>query len=191
MFAALGKEGDAGKYGVGYFQPDNCDNDKIKCVFKPYPEYKNLKEAYTTTKNSTVQHNSYKPTRSKILSCPKKVSTELPPMPKGKLFSPIVESCSLAEISHHVDMLVLCLVTLAVPILECTITQPVCNGVKANSYKHLAPSTAIGEKRVPSNEENADIIADKSNSSEATTTTSAAALLLSVVAVAVTAMSVF
>ena len=87
MFAALAKTSDAGKYGVGYFQPDKCDNNKVECVFTPYPEYEYLKKAYTTTKNSTIQRDSYTPTRSAILSCPKKVSAKLPPTPKGELLS--------------------------------------------------------------------------------------------------------
>ena len=80
---ALVKTSDAGKYGVGYFQPDDCDNNKTVCEFNPYPEYEYLKEAYTTTKNSTVKHDSYTPTRDTILSCPKNISSELPPTPKG------------------------------------------------------------------------------------------------------------
>lgn len=84
---------------------------------------------------------------------------------------------------------------LPVPILECTIAQPVCNGVKANSYKHLSPATAVGEKRAPSNEENDEITAEKGksggNSNEATSTTFATSLLLSLAAVAITATSVF
>ncbi|CAI5707728.1 unnamed protein product [Peronospora effusa] len=151
----LNKYADAGKYGVGHFQPANCDNINIECVFTPYPEYKNLKEAYTTTKNSSLKHDSYTPTRNTILSCPKKMSIKLPPTPK-------------------------------VPILECTRAQPVCNGVKANSYEHHAPAP----KRKPSNDEVGTISATEKSSNDASTT-SAAALLLSVAAVAVTAMSVF
>ncbi|KAG3112575.1 hypothetical protein PI124_g8456 [Phytophthora idaei] len=41
--AAVTKAADAGKYGVGYFQPDDCDNEKVLCEFTPYPEYENLK----------------------------------------------------------------------------------------------------------------------------------------------------
>ncbi|RLN06666.1 hypothetical protein BBJ28_00018874, partial [Nothophytophthora sp. Chile5] len=69
------------KYGVGYFQPDDCDHEKVECVFTPYPEYDNLKTAYTTTKASTVDHDSYTPERSTILSCPKNMSIALPPTP--------------------------------------------------------------------------------------------------------------
>ncbi|KAG3147517.1 hypothetical protein PI126_g12845 [Phytophthora idaei] len=158
----LTKTGDAGKYGVGYFLPEDCDNELTECVFTPYPEYDNLKKAYTGTKNSTVEHDSYTPTRDTILSCPKNISSELPPTPK-------------------------------VPILECTISQPVCNGVKANSYEHFSPSTAVGEKRSPSNEENPDtaVTDATAGSSGASATASAAALVLSVAAVAATALSVF
>ncbi|KAJ8577868.1 hypothetical protein ON010_g1338 [Phytophthora cinnamomi] len=80
-YAALTKKADAGKYGIGYFQPDDCDNNKTECVFTPYPEYDNLKKAYTTTTTSTVEHDSYSPERDAILSCPKNMSTELPPTP--------------------------------------------------------------------------------------------------------------
>lgn len=159
----LTKTGDAGKYGVGYFSPDDCDNDAVECVFTPYPEYDNLKTAYTTTKNSTVEHDSYTPTRDAILSCPKNMSIDLPATPK-------------------------------VTILECTITQPVCNGEKANAYEHLSPSTSVGDKRTPSNEESSGTsISDATNgsSSAATATTSIAAIALSVATLAATALSVF
>ncbi|KAJ8577279.1 hypothetical protein ON010_g1926 [Phytophthora cinnamomi] len=147
---ALTKSGDAGKYGVGYFQPDDCDNELTECVFTPYPEYDNLKKAYTTTKNSTVEHDSYKPTRDAILTCPKNISSTLPPTP-------------------------------SVPVLECTITQPVCNGVKGNSYEHHSTGATVGEKRSPSNQESSgtSITEATTGSSGASTTTSAAALVLS------------
>ncbi|EEY62228.1 glycoside hydrolase, putative [Phytophthora infestans T30-4] len=83
--SAVIKAGDAGKYGVGYFQPDNCDNEKVLCEFTPYPEYENLKEAFTTTKASAVEHDSYTPPRDAILSCPKNMSIDLPPTPQGEL----------------------------------------------------------------------------------------------------------
>ncbi|KAG7390080.1 hypothetical protein PHYBOEH_007159 [Phytophthora boehmeriae] len=159
----LTKTGDAGKYGVGYFQPDDCDNEMTECVFTPYPEYDNLKKAYTSTKNSTVTHDSYTPTRDTILSCPgKNISIELPPTP-------------------------------SVPVLQCTTTQPVCNGMKANSYEHHSPSTKVGEKRTPSNEEGSgnSITDATTGSSSASTMTSAAALVASVATVAVTALSIF
>ncbi|KAH7461343.1 1,3-beta-glucanosyltransferase gas4 [Phytophthora ramorum] len=79
--SALIKAADAGKYGVGYFQPDDCDHDTIACEFTPYPEYDNLKEAYTTTANSTVTYDSYSPTRDAILKCPDTMSIDLPSTP--------------------------------------------------------------------------------------------------------------
>ncbi|OWY92375.1 1,3-beta-glucanosyltransferase, partial [Phytophthora megakarya] len=113
---------------------------------------------------STVEHDSYTPTRDTILSCPKNISSELPPTPK-------------------------------VPILQCTTTQPVCNGKKANSYEHLSPSTAVGEKRKPTNSEDAanTAISDTTtgSSSGASATASVAALVLSVATVAATALSIF
>ncbi|RLN89374.1 hypothetical protein BBJ28_00026730 [Nothophytophthora sp. Chile5] len=88
------------KYGVGYFQPDDCDHEKVECVFTPYPEYDNLKTAYITTKASTVDHDSYTPERSTILSCPKNMSIALPPTPSGTVTTfcivNAVEGCSLA-----------------------------------------------------------------------------------------------
>ncbi|KAE9042217.1 hypothetical protein PR003_g4135 [Phytophthora rubi] len=90
--SALTKTSDAGKYGVGYFQPDDCDNNKTECVFTPYPEYDNLKKAYTTTKASTVEHGSYTPQRDAILSCPKNMSIELPSTPEVTVLE-----CSVAQ----------------------------------------------------------------------------------------------
>ncbi|EGZ05259.1 hypothetical protein PHYSODRAFT_342434 [Phytophthora sojae] len=158
----LTKTGDAGKYGVGYFMSEDCDNELTECVFTPYPEYDNLKKAYTTTKNSTVEHDSYTPTRTAILECSKNISSKLPPTPK-------------------------------VPVLECTITQPVCNGIKGNSYEHHSTGAAVGEKRTPTNEESssASITDATTGSSGASATASAAAFVLSVATVAATAMSLF
>lgn len=80
----LTKTKDAGKFGVGYFQPDNCDHETIACEFNGYPEYENLKKAYTTTKDSTVTFDDYTPTRDAILTCPSKISSSLPSTPDGK-----------------------------------------------------------------------------------------------------------
>ncbi|KAG2988614.1 hypothetical protein PC118_g6604 [Phytophthora cactorum] len=90
--AALVKTADAGKYGVGYFYPDDCDNDKIECVFTPYPEYDNLKKAYTTTPASTVEYDSYTPDRGSMLSCPKNMSIDLPSTPEVTVLE-----CSVAQ----------------------------------------------------------------------------------------------
>lgn len=81
--AALTKAKDAGKFGVGYFQPDNCDHDAVPCVFTPYPEYDNLKLAYTTTKDSALKMSAYTATRTATLTCPTTMSTELPTTPRG------------------------------------------------------------------------------------------------------------
>ncbi|KAG6617049.1 uncharacterized protein IUM83_04602 [Phytophthora cinnamomi] len=148
---ALTKTADAGKYGVGYFQPDDCDHDKVACEFTPYPEYDNLKKAYTTTANSTVTHDSFNPSRTKILTCPTTMSINLPPTPTN------------------------------VTLLACTALQPVCNGSSANSYKHTDSSTSMGEKRTPSNGEGASALASSSSSgsskkSAATTATPAASV---------------
>lgn len=80
----LTKKADKGKYGVGYFQPDNCDNENTTCEFTPYPEYDNLKEAYTTTKNSTIEMDSFTPARTSALKCPSALSMDLPDTPDGK-----------------------------------------------------------------------------------------------------------
>ncbi|CEG50524.1 hypothetical protein F444_07336 [Plasmopara halstedii] len=79
--SALVKPADPGKYGVGYFQPNDCDHDTIPCKFTPYPEFNKLQEAYTTTVNSTLMYDNYTPSRTKILSCPKSMSIILPPTP--------------------------------------------------------------------------------------------------------------
>lgn len=76
----LTKLKDAGKYGIGYFAPDNCDHDKVPCVFTPYPEFDNLKKHYTSTKNSTLKIADFKAS-DKILTCPSTFSSDLPKMP--------------------------------------------------------------------------------------------------------------
>ncbi|KUF87624.1 hypothetical protein AM587_10011040 [Phytophthora nicotianae] len=88
----LTKKADKGKYGVGYFQPDDCDNENTTCEFTAYPEYDNLKEAYTTTKNSTVEMDSFTPTRTSALKCPSGLSMDLPETPDVETLS-----CSVAQ----------------------------------------------------------------------------------------------
>ncbi|EGZ06923.1 hypothetical protein PHYSODRAFT_362341 [Phytophthora sojae] len=88
----LTKKADKGKYGVGYFQPDNCDNENTTCEFTPYPEYDNLKEAYTTTKNSTIEMDSFTPARTSALKCPSALSMDLPDTPDVEKLS-----CSVAQ----------------------------------------------------------------------------------------------
>jgi hypothetical protein len=88
----LSKEKDAGKFGIGYFTPETCDHDTVPCVFTPYPEYDNLKTAYTTTKNSSVTLSSYTPKRDTVLSCPTTMSTTLPPTPGVDILS-----CTVAQ----------------------------------------------------------------------------------------------
>ncbi|GMF09945.1 unnamed protein product [Phytophthora lilii] len=83
---------DKGKYGVGYFQPDDCDNENTTCEFTAYPEYDNLKTAYTTTKNSTVEMASFTPTRTSALQCPSALSMDLPDTPNVESLS-----CSVAQ----------------------------------------------------------------------------------------------
>lgn len=75
------KKRDSGKFGIGYFEPDNCDHVKTKCTFTPYPEYANLKSAYTTTAKSTVKMASFSSKHTKILKCPKTIVAKLPPTP--------------------------------------------------------------------------------------------------------------
>ncbi|KAG7387818.1 hypothetical protein PHYBOEH_008132 [Phytophthora boehmeriae] len=90
--SGLRKTADEGKYGIGYFQPDDCDHNTVACEFTPYPEYDNLKKAYTMTANSTVAHKSYTPARDTILGCPTNMSIELPRMPEVTVLE-----CSVAQ----------------------------------------------------------------------------------------------
>jgi len=87
----LTKKQDAGKYGVGYFQPDNCDNVDIPCEYVPYPEFDNLKKQYGETKNSTLSIKDYDAPK-KILECPSTMSIDLPPTPDVKIYE-----CSVAQ----------------------------------------------------------------------------------------------
>eukprot|EP00644_Phytophthora_capsici_P019443 jgi/Phyca11/537855/estExt2_fgenesh1_pg.C_PHYCAscaffold_4030001 len=77
------KTSDTGRYGIGFFSPDNCDHDKVPCEFNKYPEYDNLKKAYNTKISSSVTFDNYSPERTAILECPKNITADLPPMPKG------------------------------------------------------------------------------------------------------------
>lgn len=40
-------------YGIGYFEPEDCDEVLVPCIFKPLPSYHNLQAIYNQT-NSTV-----------------------------------------------------------------------------------------------------------------------------------------
>lgn len=55
-------------------------------MFTPYPEYDNLKTAYTTTANSTLTYEKFTPSRDRILECPSAINTTLPSMPDGKFY---------------------------------------------------------------------------------------------------------
>ncbi|GAB9465368.1 1,3-beta-glucanosyltransferase gel1 [Globisporangium polare] len=110
----LTKAKDAGKFGVGYFQPDNCDHDAVPCVFTPYPEYDNLKLAYTTTKGSALKMSAYTATRTATLTCPTTMSTELPTTPRVNAT------------------------------MQCSSIQPVCNGKKSNSGEKSSSITTSG-----------------------------------------------
>ncbi|DBA01567.1 TPA: LOW QUALITY PROTEIN: hypothetical protein N0F65_011538 [Lagenidium giganteum] len=78
---------DPGKYGVGYFSPDDCDHDTTPCTFQPYPEFENLKEAYTKTKNSTLSINDFVPALKAALRCPRLIPTELRKTPDVPLLN--------------------------------------------------------------------------------------------------------
>jgi len=57
---------------------------RLSCEFKKYPEYDNLKMAYSTEIKTTATFDVYTPERTVILACPKNVTADLPAMPKGK-----------------------------------------------------------------------------------------------------------
>ncbi|KAF1326235.1 hypothetical protein FI667_g8681, partial [Globisporangium splendens] len=82
LLIELTQSKDPGEFGVGYFAPDDCDHSKKKYTFMPYPEYDNLKAAYTKTRASKVTLQSFEPTRTKVLACPQGVSTTLPGTPR-------------------------------------------------------------------------------------------------------------
>ncbi|KAJ0408789.1 hypothetical protein ATCC90586_005540 [Pythium insidiosum] len=83
----ISKKADPGKFGIGYFDPLTCDHSSVPCEFKPYPEFDNLKKAYLTTKNSTLTMDAFTPTRTKALSCPSKIVTDLPGRPNVPVLS--------------------------------------------------------------------------------------------------------
>jgi hypothetical protein len=85
---------------VGYFQPDDCDNENTTCEFSAYPEYDNLKTAYTTTKNSTVEMASFAPSRTSALQCPSKLSMDLPATPDGTFSLELTTSAPCAGVNQ-------------------------------------------------------------------------------------------
>lgn len=121
----LTKAADPGKYGVGYFSPDTCDHVTIPCVFVPYPEYANLKKAYTTTKASTLTMSSYTVDRTNVLTCPTNISSTLRPMPTTTALA-----CATGASS-----------------------QPMCNGAKSNAGTKNSKAPALGSSSQPSNTE--------------------------------------
>jgi hypothetical protein len=142
---------DPGKYGIGYFSPDNCDHRSIPCVYNKYPEFDNLASAYNTTPASTIKLESFTPRRTKAMECPADFpSVALPPLPD-------------------------------VPILECSVEEPVCNGGKSNVKKGdtrddtttAAPAVGIGKSG--RNGGSGDNDSDRNSASTTTTT-----LLLSI-----------
>ncbi|ETV67619.1 hypothetical protein, variant [Aphanomyces astaci] len=75
---------DPGRYGIGYFSPDNCDHDTIPCTYSKYPEFDHLAQAYNTTKPSTLTLKSFEPTRKESMACPADFPTvPLPARPNG------------------------------------------------------------------------------------------------------------
>lgn len=145
----LTKKKDKGKYGIGYFSPEDCDHDKIPCKFVAYPEFANLKAAYTQTKNATLQMSNYTQQISKILKCPKNIDSMLQAMPQ-------------------------------VVRLDCSITQPMCGGAKANAFpKDPKVYTLMGEKKKPSNAESSTVDLNPTKKAAATTTTTSSAVKVS------------
>ncbi|KAI9991379.1 hypothetical protein PInf_019060 [Phytophthora infestans] len=69
------------------------------------------------------------------------------------------------------------------PQVKCSDAQPVCNGQKANSYQHADSTTAVGDKRKPSNEEAAAITdaANRMSTLPALAASAAVAFILSMI----------
>jgi len=41
-------------YGIGYFEPENCDDLNNTCTYHPFPEFDKLKKVYETANNVTL-----------------------------------------------------------------------------------------------------------------------------------------
>lgn len=57
----------SGRYGVGYFAPENCDDINITCSYVPTPEFENLSAAYAAVSVNTPPASS---ARSEVTECP-------------------------------------------------------------------------------------------------------------------------
>ncbi|KAF0693864.1 Aste57867_15206 [Aphanomyces stellatus] len=136
---------DPGRYGIGYFTPDNCDHDAVPCVYNKYPEFDLLAAAYNTTKPSTVNLKSYTPTKTAAMACPADFPTvALPPTPKVKIF-------------------------------ECSIYQPQCNGGTSNKGKPGKPDGTAAPKKPLTATSSSSSSSSSSNSSGTSSTTPAPA----------------
>jgi hypothetical protein len=51
----------AQNYGVGYFEPEDCDEDYIYCTYKPLPAFEHLQTAYkqNLTSSNSTNRNSF------------------------------------------------------------------------------------------------------------------------------------
>ncbi|RHY55184.1 hypothetical protein DYB38_003501 [Aphanomyces astaci] len=129
---------DPGRYGIGYFTPDNCDHEGVPCKYNKYPEFTFLADAFKTTKPSTINSKSFVPTRTTTMTCPANFPTvALPPTPKGK------DSDAKISLMRMRGRGV-------VPILECSVYQPKCNGGLANKQQRYTPdNSTTGAAKLP------------------------------------------
>ncbi|CAK4068647.1 unnamed protein product [Aphanomyces euteiches] len=148
---------DPGRYGIGYFTPDNCDHETVPCVYNKYPEFDNLAKAYNTTTPSKVTMSSFVPARSTAMSCPADFPTvDLPSHPNAK-------------------------------ILECSVYQPVCNGGTSNKQKPVAADNATAApKKTLAPSKPTITAAPGSNSSSATSAPASGSRSASIALTAVT-----
>lgn len=66
-FTAYGPQ----NYGLGYFDPENCDHKNISCTYVPMPNYDNLATQYKAISvSSESSMNSFMPDRTTLPTCP-------------------------------------------------------------------------------------------------------------------------
>ncbi|RLN90920.1 hypothetical protein DYB28_012792 [Aphanomyces astaci] len=146
---------DPGRYGIGYFSPDNCDHDAIPCTYSKYPEFDHLAQAYNTTKPSALTLKSFEPTRKESMACPADFPTvPLPARPNVKIF-------------------------------ECSVYQPQCNGGSSNKQVTVQPDASTAAPKKPFGPASAPTSAPADPSTPGSNDASSAALTMVAVGVCV------
>ena len=125
----------AGNFGVGYFEPETCDDIATNCTYFPFPQFETLANAYGAVDSSfATDLASYTPDQTSFPDCP----SEFPPL------SSFVWPSSFLEDSSCPDPLIVYCPNIPV---ECTTTPasitPAPSSVESTDSPTTSPSTKV------------------------------------------------